>query len=218
MENKLSEYEISIRICFSETVTKLIKHEKDRFVAEYGSSYKSEPHITVYLDRYTQEGFPQLLHDLQELRVQPFSFSLLKPEVRREEDHRRNLYVMDVSNKEQIRELHARVSQIAIRYRSPLLRSKVRQRLEQQGIQTDGTRESLKIASESEKFDSHITLGDVGFDDFQPDLVKVKNNLKELEGKQVAVSDLVVFFYGKAESDEKFTLIEKVSIPLSQNL
>ncbi len=197
MENKLFEYEISIRICFPETVTEVLKQEKDRFVAEYGSSYKSEPHITVYLDRYTQEGLPRLLHDLQELRVQPFSFSLLKPEARREEDRHRNLYVMDVSNKEQIRELHAKVSQIAIRYRSPMLRSKVRQRLEQQGIHTDGTRESLKNAPKAEKFDPHITLGDVCFDDFQPDLVDVQNNLKELEGKEIAVSNLVVFFMGK---------------------
>ena len=186
-------------------------------MTEYGSSYKSEPHITVYLDRYTQEGFPQLIHDLQNLRVQPFSFSLLKPEARREEDRHRNLYVMDVSNKEQIRKLHAKVSQIAIRYQSPLLRSKVRKRLEQQGIHTDGSRESLKSTLEAEKFDPHITLGDVGFDNFQPDLIDVRNNLKELEGKEIAVSNLVVFFYGKTEGDEKFTLIEKVSIPLSQD-
>lgn len=218
MENKLSEYEISIRICFPEAITKILKREKDRFVTEYESSYKSEPHITVYLDRYTQEGLPQLLHDLQELRVQPFSFSLLKPEVRREEDRHRNLYVMDVSDKEKIRELHAKISQIAIRYRSPLLRSKVRQRLEQQGIYTDGTRESLKGTSEADGFDPHITLGDVGLDDVQPDLVDVQNNLKELEGKEIAVSNLVVFFYGKAGVDEKFTLIEKVSIPLPQDL
>ena len=215
MEKKLSEYEVSIQICFLETVTKILKHEKDRFVAEYGSSYKSEPHITVYLDRYTQEGLSPLLHDLQELRVQPFSFTLLKPEARREEGRHRNLYVMDVSNKEQIQELHAKVSQVAIRYRSPLLRSKVRQRLEQQGIHTDGTRESLKSAPEAEKFDPHITLGDVGFDDLQPDLANVQNNLKELEGREIAVSNLVVFFYGKAEGDGKFTLIENVLIPLS---
>ena len=215
MEKKLSEYEVSIQICFLETVTKILKHEKDRFVAEYGSSYKSEPHITVYLDRYTQEGFPRLLHDFQELRVQPFSFSLLKPEARRQDHLHRNLYVMNVSNKEQIRELHAKVSQIASRYRSPLLRSKVRQRLEQQGVHTDGTRESLKNAHKDQKFDPHITLGDVGFDEPQPDLADVQNNLKELEGKEIAVSNLVVFFYGKAEGDGKFTLIENVLIPLS---
>lgn len=216
MGNKLSEYNVSIRICFPETVTKILKHEKDRFVTEYGSSYKSEPHITIYLDRYTQEGLPQLLHDLQELRVQPFSFSLLKPEARREEDRHHNLYVMDLSNKEQIRELHAKVSQIANRYRSPLLRSKVRQHLERQDIHTDGTRKSLKGVPEAKKFDPHITLGDVGFDDLQPDMGDVQSNLKELEGKEIPVSNLVVFFYGKAESDEKFTLIKKASVPLSQ--
>jgi 2'-5' RNA ligase len=218
MKNKLSEYEISIRICFPETITKILKHEKDRFVTEYRSNYKSDPHITVYMDRYTQEGFPQLIHDLQELRVHSFSFSLLKPKIRREENRLRNLYIIDVSNKEQIRELHTEVSQIAIRYCSPLLRSKVQQRLEQQGIHTDGTRESLKSTPEAEKFDPHITLGDVGFDDFQPNLTDVQNNLKELEGKQVVISDLIVFFYGKVEGDEKFKLIEKVSIPLRKDL
>ena len=218
MKNKSSEYEVSIRVCFPEAVTKILKKEKDRFVAKYRSNYKSEPHITVYLDRYTQEGLPQLLHDLQELRVQPFSFSLLKPEARREEDRHRNLYVMDVSNKERIQELHAKVSQIAIRYRSPSLRSKVRQRLEQRGIHTDGTRESLKGALDTEKFDPHITLGEISLGNPQPDLMDIQKNLKELEGKEIAVSNLIVYFYGKAESNEKFTLIEKVSIPFSQNL
>lgn len=209
------EYVVSIRISFPETINKILKQEKDRFVAQYGSSYKSEPHITLYLDRYTPEGFPQLLHDLQELQVRPLSFSLLTPEARHEEDHQRNLYVINVSNKERIRELHVKVSDIATRYQSPLLRSKVRQRLEQQGIYTDGTRESLKDDLKTETFDPHITLGEVRFEDPQPDLADVQKNLKELEGREIAVSNLVVFFDGKADGDEKFKLIEKVLIPFS---
>ena len=73
----------------------------------------------------------------------------------------------------------------------------------------------MKSAPEAEKFDPHITLGEVGFDEIQPDLADVQNNLKELEGKKIVVSNLVVFFYGKAEGDGKFTLIENVLIPLS---
>ncbi len=209
------EYVVSIRISFPETVSKVLKQEKDLFVSEYGSSYKSEPHITLYLDRYTQKGFPQLLHDLQELRIQPFSFSLLRPEARREEDRHRNLYVMDVSNKKQIRELRTKVSDVAIHYQSPLLRSKVRQQLEQQGIHTDGKRENLANTHKTEVFDPHITLGEVSLDDPQPDLADVQKNLKELEGKKITVSNLVVFFDGKEDGDEKFKLIQEVSIPLS---
>ena len=44
--NYTAEYTISIRITLPEAISKIIKKEKDRFVAEYGSSYKSEPHIT----------------------------------------------------------------------------------------------------------------------------------------------------------------------------
>ncbi len=210
------EYVVSIRISFSEKIAKILKQEKDRFVSEYGSSLKSEPHITLYLDRYTQEGFLQLLQDLKKLQVSPFIISLLKPEVRYEENHHRNLYVMDVFNKEQIRELHAKISEIAIRYRSPLLRSKVRQRLEQQGIHTDGIRESSKDDNDAaEVFDPHITLGEVGIDASQPDLEKIRRNLKELEGEKITVSSIAVFFDGKKDGEEKFKSIERVSIPLS---
>ncbi|TSC73667.1 MAG: hypothetical protein G01um101444_488 [Parcubacteria group bacterium Gr01-1014_44] len=41
------EYIVSIRIAFPEEISKVLKHEKGRFVAEYGSSYKSEPHIST---------------------------------------------------------------------------------------------------------------------------------------------------------------------------
>ena len=209
------EYVVSIRISFPEIVSNILKQEKDKFVAEYGSSYKTEPHITLYLDRYTREGFPQLLHDLQELRVHPFTISLLGPKVTREKDRHRNFYVVDVSNKEQLRQLHANVSEIAIRYRSPLLRHSVWQQLERQGIHTDGTHESLKGTDVVQVFDPHITLGEVSIDDPQPDLKDVQKNLKELEGKNIVVSNLVVVFDGKTDGDEKFKLIEKVSIPLS---
>jgi 2'-5' RNA ligase len=209
------EYEISIRITFPEKISKALKLEKDRFVAEYGSGYKSEPHITLYLDSYTREGFPQLLHDLRELRVQPFTIALLKPKAIFEEDRHRNLYVMDVSNKEQLWQLHAKVSEIAIPYRSPLLREKTRQRLERQGIHTDGTRESLnahKDARAIEMFDPHITLGEIDLDKPQADIAEVRKNLKQIEGEAIAVSSIVVFFYGREDNSEKAKLIDEVAI------
>ena len=209
------EYAVSIRINFPEDITAILKKEKERFVAEYGSGYKSEPHITLYGDRYTEEGFPRLIHDLKELSLQPFMSSLLEPKARLETYRNRYLYVMDVTNKEKISELRNKVSEVAIPYRSPLLSSKTRQRLEQQGVQTDGTRASVKDAEEAEAFDPHITLGEVGLDALQPDIAIVKKNLEELEGKQIDVSSYVVYFYGKKDGDEKFKLIEKVLIPIS---
>ena len=209
------EYEVSIRILFPEAVSGVLKKEKDRFVAEYGSGYKSEPHITLYLDRYTQDGFPKLMNDLRGLRIEPFTISLLKPEVRREEDRHRNLYVVDVSNKERVQELYDKISGIAVQYRSPLLRSKVQRRLEQEGVRTDGTRESLRDAFLTEAFAPHITLGEVGIDDPQPDLTDVQKNLEGLDGQEITVSNLAIFFYGKEDGNEKFKLIEKVVVPLS---
>lgn len=211
------QYEVSIRIDLPEDITTILRKEKERFVAEYGSGYKSEPHITLYLDRYTEDGFSQLLRDLQEFRMKPFTISLFEPNARREEHRNRNLYVMEVSNKEKLRELHDKVSAIATPYQSPLLREKTRKRLEQQGIPTDGTREGLKVYNlPEEPFDPHITLGEVKFDAPQPDLAKVQSNLKQLEGKEMAITNMTAIFYGKQEGDEKFKLIERVVIPFQR--
>ncbi len=206
------EYEISIRITFPEKISKMLRLEKERFVTEYGSNYKSEPHITLYLDRYTREGFLQLLRDLQELRMKPFIFSLLEPRVRFEEGRHRNLYIMDVSNKEQLQGLHDKVSEIAVRYRSPLLREKVRQRLERQGVYTNGTRESLNLYEGAEVFDPHITLGEIDLDKPQAEIKDVQRNLKQLEGEDINVSGIIIFFYGKEKNEEKAKLIDEVTI------
>lgn len=208
------QYEISIRIDFPEDISAILRKEKERFVTEYGSGYKSEPHITLYLDSYTEDGFPQLLHDLRGFRMEPFVISLLEPKARHEERRSRYLYVMEISNKEKVSELHGKVSEVAIRYRSPLLREKTRKRFEQQGITTDGTRERLEAYNfPEEPFDPHVTLGEVGFDAPRPDLAKVQSNLKQLEDKKITITDMTASFYGKQEGDEKFKLIKKVVIP-----
>jgi 2'-5' RNA ligase len=211
MSNK---YEISIRIAFPEDITGVLKQEKQRFITEYGSSYKSEPHITLYLDSYTAEGYPKLLEQLRELRIKPFAISLLAPKIRVENDRHRNLYIMDISNKEQVRELHDQISEIAIPYRSPFIREKNQKELEHRGIHTDGSRESLKMHRiPEEAFDPHITLGEIDFDKPQADIVKVQNNLRFIQGKEITVSNIVIFFYGKEDGAEKASLLEEVVIP-----
>jgi len=117
------------------------------------------------------------------------------------------------SAKEQLRQLHDEVSEIAIPYRSPLLREKTRQRLERQGVYTDGTRVSLNI-HEDEAFDPHITLGEIDLDKPQAEITEVQKNLKNIEGEKIVVSNIVIFFYGKENSMVKAKLIDEVTIPL----
>lgn len=210
------EYVVSIRIDLPEDITALLQKEKERFVTEYGSGYKSDPHVTLYLDSYTQEGFPRLIQDLKKLSLSPFAIALLGPEARLEKSRNRYLYVVDVSNKEKITELHDKVSRAAIPYQSPFLREKTRKRLEERGIYTEGKREKLKSYNiPDEPFNPHITLGEVGLDNLQPDLAIVRENLKKLEGRQMDVLSFVVYFHGKEDGDEKFKLIEKVVIPFT---
>ncbi|MEK7124799.1 MAG: hypothetical protein AAB864_00125 [Patescibacteria group bacterium] len=204
------EYEVSIRILFPETINEVLEKEKDRFVVEYGSSYKSEPHITLYLDRYTEDGFPKLIKDLENPKLKSFTFSLLSPEMRIEKDRYRNLYVMEVSHKEQFKQFHDEVSRIAIPHRSPLLREKTRRRLEQQGIQADGTRVSAPEGIDN--FDPHVTLGEIDFDKPQAEIAEVQKNLKQIEGEEIVVSSIEASFYGKESGAEKFKTIERVTI------
>lgn len=209
------EYEVSIRIDFPAKISEALAREKERFVAKYGSSYKSEPHITIYLDRYTKEGFFQLVHDLGELSVEPFEISLLETKVRLESERYRNLYVVDISNKEQLIKLHNEVKKIAVRYHSPFLREKVRKQLEKQGVITDGKRENLPSSwSDTQTFDPHITLGEIDLDESQPDLSEVQERVKNLKGVRVNISTFSALLYGKKDNEEKFKLIQKLKIPL----
>jgi len=211
------EYEVSIRINFPADISETLRREKERFVAEYGSGYKSEPHITLYLDRYTEEGFSQLISDLKKLYVEPFTITLLEARANLEPNRHRNLYVVDISDKEQLRQLHDKMQEIAVRYHSPLMRGKIRKQLEQQGVVTDGKRENLPSSwRDAQTFDPHITLGEIDLDMRQPDLVEVQENIKNLRGAKIAVSSFSVALYGKQSGEEKFKLIEKVIIPLQK--
>ena len=208
------KYDISIRIIFSEEITSVLRREKQRFITEYGSSYKSEPHITLYLDSYTSEGYPKLLEELRRLHAKPFTISLLTANIRIENDRHRNLYVMEVFNKQPLCELHDRISKIAIPYRSPFVREKTQKELERRGIHTDGARESLKAYQiPEEAFDPHITIGEIDFDKPQADIIETQKNLRVIEGRELTVASVVVFWYGKEDSTEKASLLEEVTIP-----
>lgn len=212
------KYDISIRIPFPEEITSALRQEKQRFITEYGSEYKSEPHITLYLDSYTAEGYSKLLDQLRKLTIKPFAITLLSPRMRSENDRHRNLYIMDISNKEMISELSKAIAQIADPYRSPFIREKTRERLEREGIFTDGTRASFEklnlLKTDSEP---HITLGEIDFNKPQADIAESQQRLKIIEGKEIVISSISVFWYGKEDSDEKAHLIEEVTIPFNQN-
>lgn len=210
------KYDISIRITFPEEITSLLRREKQRFVAAYGSRYTSEPHITLYLDSYTAEGYPKILAALRGLRAKHFTISLLEPRVRVEKARHRNLYILDISNKPLVRQLHDEISAMAIPYRSPFIREKAQKELTRRGIHTDGSRESLKTYQiPEEPFDPHITLGEIDFDKPQADLEETQRNLRPLKDKEITVSSSTVFWYGKEDGAEKAVLLEEVVVPFS---
>ena len=66
----------------------------------------------------------------------------------------------------------------------------------------------------AEVFDPHITLGEIDLDKPQADIAEVRENLKQIEGKKIAVSSITLFFYGKESGREKAKLIDEVTIPL----
>lgn len=206
--------DISIRITFPEDITRVLREEKTRYITEYGSSYKSEPHITLYLDSYTQEGYPKLLDELRALNFEPFAISLLSPAVRIEENRHRNLYVMEISNKESIHALQERITKIADPYRSPYIREKTMEGLERKGIHIDGTRASFEaLHLPGEVFDPHITLGEIDFDKPQANIEVSEKNLTSIEGKEITVSGVAIFFYGKKEGAGKYELMEETTVP-----
>jgi 2'-5' RNA ligase len=210
------KYEISIRVTFPREITSILREEKQRYISEYGSSYKSEPHITLYLDSYTVEGYPKFLEQLRQLRVEPFTISLLAPKVRVENERHRNLYILDISDKSTLKDLHEKISEIANPYRSPFIREKKQKELENKGIRTDGSRESLQAYNLSEEsFDPHITLGEIDFDKPQADIIESQKNLKSIQGQEIIVSSVAVFFYGKEDSLKKAQLLEEVMVPFN---
>lgn len=209
------KYDISIQVTFPENIAHILRQEKQRYVADFGSHYRSEPHITLYVDSYTPEGYPNILKELQELRVNPFIISLCEPVIRVEPHRHRNLYIMDVSNKEPLHELHRLISELAIPYRSPMLRVSAYNELTRRGVPTDGTRKSVQeLHIPDEPFDPHITLGEIDFDQPQADIVESRRNLESLIGSEIRVSSLTVFWYGTDDTAEKASLLEQRIIPL----
>ena len=196
------EYAISIRVTFPESISRVIKQEKERFVSEYGSKYRSEPHITLYLnrwtlDRYTKDGLPELVQNLRELSLKAFEISLLDPKVNLNVDRHRNHYVMGVSNKEQLRELRAPVYNVAVRYCNTLL----------------GGKDQKPPEEDTEEWEPHITLGVIDLDSPQAELAEVEKNVKQVVGNKITVSSIVVFFYAKEPGEEKGKLVEEVIVP-----
>ena len=190
--------EISIRITLPPKISVIIKKEKMRFVPEVGSSYNSEPHITLYLARYTEDGFSKLIMNLKELIFNSFTFSLLGLKVNLE--GYRNLYVVEVSDQDKLQELRDKICSVASRYQSPLLREKDQKRFEQ------------GIVKDSWPWFPHITLGEVPIDAPQPDLADVRKNIASIEGEQITVFGVTLFLYGKEEGVEKMKLINEVKI------
>lgn len=198
---KMDYTEISIRITFPLEIREVIRREKERFVSQYGSKYKSAPHITLYLARYTTNGVHKLIADLKGLALKEFAFELLGPKMNSEGD--RNAYIVDVSNKEAIEELHIQITSIASRYESPLLRD------------ADQRRMAEGKSKEPGPWYPHITLGTIPADASQPDFTQVEENLHEITGKQIEVSGITIFVYGKEKGEEKAKLIEEVTIPFA---
>jgi 2'-5' RNA ligase len=191
--------EISIRITLPDEISAVIMKEKERFVSEYGSTYKSDPHITLYLGRYIEEGFPKLISDLQNFKHESVDFSLLGAKVNLGQHN--NSYVVDVSNYEELVELRNKVSEIASRYQSPLLRDKDQQRLDK------------GMLLKTNPYIPHITLGSIPPESPQPDLEEVERNIESIVGKQIHVSDMTVFYYGREKGEERSKLIEEVKVP-----
>ncbi len=211
------KYEISIRINLPEEITKVLQEEKQRFVVQYGSSYKSEPHITLYLESYTREEYPKLLEALHTLPIKPFSITLLPAEIRSEEHRHRNLYVVEITNKESVHALHNTIKEIADKYRSPFIREKLLARIKEKGLEADGTRAHFETLNwQEESFDPHITLGEIAFGKPQADIKEVRKNIASIKGKQIEVTNITVFFYEKKEGAEKYALMEKTTIPLGK--
>lgn len=190
--------EISIRVTLPEDINEVLLREKNRFVSEYGSTLKSAPHITLYLGRYTDEGFHQLMEGLKELALEPTSFLILGLKVILGEHS--NSYEVDVSNHEELAALHTKVSEVASRYQSPLLRERDQKRLEK------------GIPLNNGSWTPHISLGSTLVDGPQPNREEVEQNIKSVVGRQVDVSSMTVFFYGKKKGEEKNKIVEEIKV------
>jgi 2'-5' RNA ligase len=172
-----------------------------RLVDKFGSKYKSAPHITLYLARYTNEGIEKLPDDLQKLSFAPFTFTLgaVKKLTGKSGFH----YVMEVSDKEHFIHMHDKISLLTSPYRSDLLRTSDQKRV-QEGVPL-----------ENWSFDPHITLGAVPFDSPQPDIDEICENIGAVTGKEITVTNFTAFFYGKPEdNDDPSQLLKEICFPL----
>jgi 2'-5' RNA ligase len=211
------EYLLTIRIDLPSSIAKVIRREKLRFVTRYGSSYKSEPHITLYLGRSTKTGFPKLVRALRQLPLRQGAVSVRAPRTVIKGRPQRKSFFVAISNAETLRALHAAILPTAARFRSAYLRRKDQVRLRKGLLGAEELRNLRRYgyADVLRLFEPHITIGRVDAADPRPKLAEVRKNLKPIEGKMLPVSTLTVLLYAKKSPTEAAKEIERTKIELS---
>jgi 2'-5' RNA ligase len=210
------EYILTVRVSLPQRIREVIAREKNKFVRQYGSSYTSEPHITLYLGRYTKQGFRRFVQDAHLISIRPFTIALRKPKAELNKSLKRRFFFLDVSGKEKLYILHLAVLRIAARYRSPLIRTKDQKRLrkrlydkrERSNLHTYGYAHVLDL------FKPHITLGEVEFGKLQPGIASVRKSLRSLQKRTFLVSNIVAILYQKESKEKSAKTIRKTTIRL----
>ena len=210
------EYILTIRIPLPLKVKKVISREKKRLVTKYGSGYESEPHITLYLGRYSKSGFSRLVEYIETVSIKSFNISLLNPGVTMSKNRSTKFFFLDVSSKKQIHDLHTRVLKAVALYRGSLLRRKDQNRV-RQGLFSKKEVSNLNkygYARVLKLFSPHITLGEVGTDRAGPKLSDLRKNLASIKGVNFAVDRIVLMLYEKESEKIKARLLEKSVLKL----
>ncbi|MFZ5391144.1 MAG: 2'-5' RNA ligase family protein [Patescibacteria group bacterium] len=188
MENTLG-----IHINLPSQLVLSIKKAKDRVGLEYWGNYNFDPHITLYLSRFSRKNFSKLVSGLTNLSVRPFKLRISSVMFAQEEGG--VFCYLSVARSVNLLKLHKLVVNSANGLRENLLRQKDVFKIKkgyynatQEGyIKKYGYLRVLKF------FNPHVTLGQVANNEF--DKKKFRDLFIIFRNRIIEVNSLTVGLY-----------------------
>jgi len=204
------EYILGVHIPIPPNQAKLIASVKSKNHIEYPGNYKYQPHITIYLCRFTKAKFKKLFKNLKTKNFKSFLLRIGKLE---KQTNNKNsfIYLSLVKNKSLIL-FHEYILKIANPLRGELIRSKDKIKIESGEYTNIQKRYLLKYGYYRvlKFFIPHITLGELTANDIKK-LKHFKSDLNKLKGIEFRINYYIIglYKYDTKKKDYCGTVIEE---------
>ncbi len=188
------EYILGVHIPIPPKLAKLIVSVKSKNYINYPGNYKYQPHITIYLCRFTKEKFRKLLRNLKTNNIKSFVLKIGK--LKQQSDGKILFIYLSLVKNEYLISFHKYILKMANPLRGMLIRSKDKIKIKSGDYTNIQKRYLLKYGYHRvlKFFIPHITLGELAANDIKK-LKHLKSDLNKLKGIEFRINYYIVGLY-----------------------